>query len=209
MKKKAKLIAVTGGIGSGQSSVSAILANDYACKVINADQVAKQIIDTNAEVKEMLREAFGDDIFDSNGILKRHEFAATVFVDKNQIQRLNTIVHPYLVAELITAIEDAEAAGQYEFIVIDAALIYEMAIEKFFDFVVVVYTGKQLRIKRVQKRDGLSRTEILHRMENQFDLNDKKAWADFVVDNSEGFSELKVAVKKLYDDLKKAKPIQA
>lgn len=205
MSKKTKIVAVTGGIGSGQSTVSRALEVDFGCKVINADRLAKQIIDTNSDVKEMLAEAFGKAIFDKNGILKRREFAATVFVDKNQIQRLNTIVHPYLVAELITEIEDAQEAGNYPLIVIDAALIYEMAIEKFFDFVVVVYAKKDVRVQRVIKRDGLSRAEILHRMENQFDLNDKRSWADFIIENNEGFNELKTEVASLYKKIVAAK----
>jgi dephospho-CoA kinase len=205
MKKRAKIVAVTGGIGSGQSTVSRMLAENYPCKVVNADLVAKQIIDTNPDVKELLAEAFGAAIFDKNGILLRREFAALVFTDKNKIQQLNTIVHPYLVSEFITAMEDGQASDTHKLIVIDAALIYEMAIEKYFDFIVVVYAPKQQRIKRVQERDRLTRSEILHRMENQFDLNEKRAWADFVVDNSYGMDELTQAVEKLYQQLISAK----
>jgi dephospho-CoA kinase len=198
---QSKLIAVTGGIGSGQSTVCQMF-EEMGCKVIHADQVGKQIVDTNAKVKDELRIEFGDAIFDENNILKRKEFAKIVFSDKNRIQRLNRIVHPRLIKELIEEIELAQESGEYQFIIIDGALIYEMAIERFFDHIIVVYSKKEVRIKRVQERDKLSRREIIDRMDNQIDLNEKSSWADYVIENNHSLVELKAEVYKVYNELK-------
>lgn len=201
--KHPKVIAITGGIGSGQSSVSRLLGEHPECLVIHADDIARQIVDTNPTVKQQIKEQFGAHFFDKGDILKRKEFAKAVFVDKNHTQRLNQIVHPELVKELIDEVENAQDSGQYELIIIDAALIYEMAIERYFDAVVVVYAPKQERIKRVMERDQLSKQLIMDRMENQFDLNEKRGWADFVVDNSGNFEQLRTNVDSLFGKLKR------
>ena len=198
---QSKLIAITGGIGSGQSTVCKMF-EEMGCKIIHADQVAKQIVDTNNKVKDSLRQEFGDTIFDDNNILKRKEFSKIVFSDKNRIQRLNRIVHPILIVELIEEIELAQESGEYQFIIIDGALIYEMAIERFFDHIIVVYAKKETRIKRVQERDGLTKREIIDRMNNQIDLNEKSSWADFVIENNHSIVELKAEVYKVFNDLK-------
>ena len=202
----AKVIAVTGGIGSGQSTVSQML-EEMGCKVVSADLIVHQIVDTNSEVKKELKEEFGDYFFDKNDILDRRALAKYIFSDINITQRLNRIVHPRLVEELIQEIEISQDSNQYRFIVIDAALVFEMAMERFFDVIIVVYSEKDLRIKRVQKRDHLTLNEILERMGNQIDLTEKASWADFVIENNFTFVELKALVYQVFNQLKELKKL--
>ncbi|MCB0278016.1 MAG: dephospho-CoA kinase [Calditrichaeota bacterium] len=199
---KTKIIAVTGGIGSGQSTVSRCFEK-LECKVINADQVAKQIVDTNADVQDQLRKEFGNEIFDKNQILIRDKMAQIVFSDKNRIQRLNKIVHPALIAELILQIENAIEQNKFKLIIIDAALVYELAMERFFDKVIVVTARKDVRIKRVQQRDKLTRTQIIDRIQNQIDLSEKAKWADYVIQNNGSLEYLEKNVQKIFNDLTK------
>ena len=199
---KAKTIAVTGGIGSGQTTVCRIFEK-FGCKVINADLVARQIIDTNATIVDSLKSEFGEFFFDEHDRLKRKELAKVVFADKNKTQRLNEIVHPVLVKELIQEMEIADKTGKYKVIVIDAALIYELSIERFFDSVVVVNAPMKHRLKRVEERDGLSKQQIMDRISNQFPLEEKVSWANFVVNNNTDLKSLENQVFDIYETLLK------
>jgi len=197
-----KTVAVTGGIGSGQTTVCRIFEK-FGCKVINADLVARQIVDTNQTIIESLKEEFGAYFFDENQRLKRKELAKVVFADKNKTQRLNEIVHPVLVSELIQEMEIADKSGKYNVVIIDAALIYELSIERFFDAIVVVNAPFKQRIKRVEERDGLTKEQILDRMSNQFPLEEKVSWADYVVQNTSDLQALESQVFDIYESLLK------
>jgi dephospho-CoA kinase len=197
---KVKTVAVTGGIGSGQSTVSNIFEK-FGCKIINADQVARQIINTNTEIINELKNTFGTHFFDSTNKLKRKEFGKMIFANKNSTQKLNEIVHPQLVQELITEIETEEKLGKYKVIIIDAALIYELSIERFFDHIVVVFTNKETRIKRVRERDGATRQQIIDRMNNQFPLDEKREWADFIITNNGRPEDLEPQVFDVYEKI--------
>ncbi len=197
-----KTIAVTGGIGSGQTTVCSIFQK-FGCKIINADLVGKQIVDTNSNVIQELKDEFGKEFFDKKNQLDRKKFAEHVFEDKNKIKRLNEIVHPVLISELILEMETAEQSKKYKVIIIDAALIYELAMERFFDFVVVVTAPYQHRLDRVMKRDGVSRKRVLDRMKNQFPLPEKVQWADYVVKNTQDIENLESQVFDIYEELLK------
>ena len=199
---KTKIIAVTGGIGSGQSSACKIFEH-YGCKVINADLVARQIIDTNSSVTENIKTEFGEEFFDSKNKLKRKELAQVVFADKNKTQRLNEIVHPVLVKELIQEMEIADKTGQYKIIIVDAALIYELSIERFFDSIVVINAPMKHRISRVEERDSLQRAQILDRMSNQIPLEEKAEWGDYIINNNSTLKELETLVFNVYEKLLK------
>jgi dephospho-CoA kinase len=201
MSVDTKIIAITGGIGSGQSTASKILEANHNCKLINADLVARDIVRLNLKVKEHLREEFGTEIFDANDELKRKEFAAIVFADKNTVQRLNQIIHPALVEELINQIDIAVDQNKHDLIIIDAALIYELAIERYFDAVIVVYADHDIRLKRVIERDNLSEQQIRDRINNQFELEEKKEWADVVINNSGTLEELEQEIERAYNEL--------
>lgn len=199
---KTKIIAVTGGIGSGQTSVCKIF-EQYGCKVINADLVARQIIDTNSSVTDNIKAEFGSEFFDSKNKLKRKELAKIVFADKNKTQRLNEIVHPVLVKELIQEMEIADKTGKYQIIIVDAALIYELSIERFFDSIVVVNAPMKHRIARVEERDELQRAQILDRMSNQIPLEEKSEWGDFIINNNSTLKVLETQVFNVYEKLLK------
>lgn len=197
-----KTIAVTGGMGCGQSTVCNIFEG-YGCKIINADLVAKQIVETNQTVIENLKEEFGEKFFDGKE-LKRKELARFVFADNNRTHRLNEIIHPVLVSELIQEIEIAEKNNKYKLIILDAALIYELSIERFFDAIVVVNTPFKLRVDRIIERDGLTRADITDRINNQLPLADKASWGDYVVKNNSTLEVLEEQVKKVFEELMEA-----
>jgi dephospho-CoA kinase len=195
-----KVVAVTGGIGSGQSTVCQIFQN-LGCKIIDVDVKAKQIIQKDNSLKNELKKAFGDEIFFKDGSLNRKHLAHLAFRDEAKTLELNKIIHPRMVAEVVEEMETARFSQRYPLIIVDAALVFEISIEKMFDAVIVVYAKLNTRLKRVMERDGLKRAEVLDRVRRQIPLEDKKAWAEFVIDNNGGVEDLKKQVEQIYEKL--------
>ena len=194
------VIAVTGGIGSGQTTVSNLFQN-IGCKIIDVDIKAKQIIQKDELLQKDLKKAFGNEIFFKDGSLNRKQLAHLAFRDEAKTLELNRIIHPRMVAEVIEEMETARFSQRYPLIIVDAALIYEISIEKMFDAVIVVFANLNTRIKRVMERDDLKWAEVLARVQRQIPLEEKKSWADYVVDNNGAKEDLNKQVDNVYEEL--------
>jgi dephospho-CoA kinase len=195
-----KVIAVTGGIGSGQTTVSNLFQN-LGCKIIDVDIKAKQIIQKDELLQKDLKKSFGNEIFFKDGSLNRKQLAHLAFRDEAKTLELNKIIHPRMVAEVIEEMEAARFSQRYPLIIVDAALIYEISIEKMFDAVIVVFANLNTRIKRVMERDDLKWAEVLARVQRQIPLEEKKSWADYVVDNNGAKEDLNKQVDNVYEEL--------
>jgi dephospho-CoA kinase len=206
-----KLVAVTGGIGSGQSTVCKRLY-EQGCRIIDLDKKAKQIIQKDASLQRELKKVFGNEIFSPDGKLNRQLLGNLAFKEESKTRELNKLVHPRMVADVVEEMESARFSEKYPLIVIDAALIFEISIEQMFDAVIVAYASKDNRIKRVRERDDLKHAEILARIRRQIPLEDKRDWADYVVDNNGTIDDLikqtDQIFKKLVSDIKTARRIR-
>jgi len=196
------ILAVTGGIGSGQSTVCAYL-QEWGCKIINADFKAKQVIASDKTVQEELKREFGKGIFQNDGKLDNKRLAESAFKDELHTQRLNQIVHPRMVASIVDEMEESRFSGKYPAVVIDAALIYELSIEQLFDAVIVVNAPITLRQERVIRRDQMSRKLFMERVDKQIPLEEKVKWADYVIENDTTPEELKTRTREIYDSILK------
>lgn len=209
--KNPKVIGVTGGIGSGQSTVCQFL-KEMGCKVIDVDKKAKQIINKDRGLQNDLKKTFGDQIFDNKGNLNRRLLASLAFQNEQNTLELNRLVHPKMVAEVVEEMEHARFSQKYPLIVIDAALIFEISIEQMFAHIIVVYTSLQKRVQRVMKRDNQTRDEVMARVRRQIPLQDKRKWADFVITNDGGLDDLRKQTEdvfeKITDDISIAKAIR-
>lgn len=194
------IVGITGGMGCGQSIFAKFL-KEQGAKIISADRIAHRIVDENAEVKKELQKVFGRNIYTRNGKLKRNYLARIVFNDENKTRRLNQIVHPYMVGQIIDEIEKARESGKYPIVGIDAALIFEGNLEKIFNVIIVVTSKMSNRIERIKKRDNLPRKEILERIKKQIPIEEKAKWADFVIRNDESIDSLRNKAKILYRKL--------
>ncbi len=199
--KNPLIVGVTGGIGSGQSTVCSFFAK-WNCKIINADQKAKDVIKRNRTVQSELRKAFGKDIFNGRQ-LNTKRLAELAFVDEIQTLKLNQIVHPRMAEVLVEEMERARFSGRFPIIVIDAALIYEISIEKMFDAIVVVNAPTRTRAQRVKERDGMTGAQFKERSDKQIPLADKVKWADFVIQNDASLEELEKRSREVYNELMK------
>ena len=195
-----KLIAVTGGIGSGQTTVCSFFQK-WHCKVINADKKAHEVIQRNKRLQNELTKEFGKDIFTKDKKLNRQLLAERAFKDELYTRKLNQLVHPRMVEVLVEEMEQARFSKRYPLVIIDAALIYEISIESLFDAVVAVDAPLKLRQQRVKERDGMSRKQFNERAEKQIPLEDKVKWADFVINNDCPLDELEKRTREVYEKL--------
>lgn len=191
-------LGVTGGIGSGKSTVTKILVENYNAFEFEADIVAKKIVAENEQLKEEFSKEFGSQFFDEFGNLKRREFAEFVFADKKRTAKLNSLVHPKVKEAAKAHYEKAKEKG-FNFFVHNAPLIFEAGIDKELDAVLVVAVSEKNALKRTVERDGTTEKEVKLRMSKQMPLAEKIAKADFVIWNDGDFEKLKTEVENFYE----------
>ncbi len=172
-------IGITGGIGSGKSTVAGIF-RVLGIPVFDADHEAKKIMESNEGLRNAIMEKFGDHIY-AGGRLDRKALAAIVFNDTYQLELLNSLVHPFAIAEA-EAWSDRQVAP---YTVKEAALFFEAGSAIGIDYMIGVYTPKHIRINRVMKRDHITREEVVARMQKQIQEEIKMRLCDFVIVNNE------------------------
>lgn len=173
-------IGLTGGIGSGKTTVAKIFET-FGVPIYYADDVAKQLMQESNILKQYIINTFGKDSYTTNGKLNRPYLSAIVFKNPQLLEQLNAIVHP-------TIIQHAEQWMQQQqapYVVKEAALIFESGAQSNLDYVIGVYAPKALRIQRAMHRDHVDRAKILQRMQNQIDENIKMRLCDKVIQNND------------------------
>lgn len=183
-------IGVTGGIGTGKSTVCKIFES-IGIPIYNADDRAKNIMIDNPEVKKRIVDLLGEESYFENGQLNRTFIAKVVFSDADKLKILNSIVHP-AVREDGEKWHHSQIGSPYT--IKEAALMIESGNYKTLDRLILVTAPDELRIKRVMDRDNASKIEVLSRIEKQMPEADKKAFADFII-NNDGSESL---VKQVY-----------
>jgi dephospho-CoA kinase len=172
-------VGLTGGIGSGKSVVAKVF-EVLGIPVYYADDAAKKLMNTNADLKAAIIKNFGEASY-VNGELDRKYMASAVFNDKEKLELLNSLTHP-------VTIRDAEEWSQKQtspYIIKEAALLFESGANKNLDYVIGIEAPLPLRIKRVMARDGISEQEIMKRINRQMNEEEKLKRCDFVIINNE------------------------
>lgn len=172
-------IGITGGIGSGKSTVSNIF-KVLGIPVFDADANAKRLMETDMELQLSIRSIFGEDAY-TNGQLNRKYIADIVFKDSYQLERLNALVHP----AAIRAGEVWASQQSAPYVIKEAALFFESGSAEGMDYIIGVYAPQHIRINRVMKRDTITREEVLDRMKRQIQEEVKMRLCDFVIVNDD------------------------
>lgn len=193
------VVALTGGIGSGKSTVARLLAARGAT-VIDADQLAREAVTPGSPGLAEIVRVFGPEVLAADGRLDRARLGALVFTQPEARARLEAIVHPEVRRLSAQRIQDALAGGA-QVVIYDVPLLYETGLETSFPLVAVVDAPDPVREARVGARDGLSPAETRARMSAQLPLAEKVRRADFVVDNGGSLEETERQVRALYDEL--------
>lgn len=176
-----KIIGLTGLTGAGKSTVAQKLMA-YGCYHIDADRVARDVINNNEAVKNKLKERFGCDVVNDDGTTNRPVLASRAFADEQSTIDLNSITHPAVTEEIKSIIKDMEKVG-YRGIIIDAIALFESGEDKLCDFTVAVVAPEDIRLERIIKRDGITKEKALERINAQKDESFFTSKADFVLWN--------------------------
>jgi len=172
-------IGLTGGIGSGKTTVAKIFEL-LGIPVYYADDAAKRIMNEDEELKTAIQEQFGKDAYDNEG-LNRTFLSAKVFTDPAQLEILNSLVHPATIRDAAKWMSQQKTS----YTIKEAALIFESGSAEHLDYVIGVYAPTQLRVKRAIERNHLGYEEVTQRMNKQLDENIKMKLCDFVIYNDE------------------------
>jgi dephospho-CoA kinase len=198
-----KVVGLTGGIGSGKSTVARLLA-ELGAVVIDADAIVRELQAPGSPLLAELAAAFGPQILTAAGELDREALGALVFRDARARERLNAIMHPRVGAEMLRRLAAARERGA-PLVVLDIPLLFEgqragtgTAARVAFDATVVVYAAEAQQVERQVGRDGRPREEALRRVRAQMPLEEKKALADVVIDNSGSPEETERQVRRFY-----------
>ena len=193
------LVGITGGMGAGKSALAQMLAGFGAVRV-DADEVAREVAAIPGVI-EHLQAAFGRDLLGPDGHLNRQELGRRALRSDEASQRLEAIMRPPLAAAIERRLEQAVKEADGRVVVFDAPLIYEWGNEGNFDLMVVVDAEEERCVSRVHQRSGLPACEIRQRMARQMDPEEKKARADFVIDNNESLAALAAQAEALWAEL--------
>ncbi|ASU57589.1 dephospho-CoA kinase [Nocardiopsis dassonvillei] len=192
-------VGLTGGIGSGKSAVAAELAA-YGATVVDADAIAREVVEPGTPGLEAVVAEFGDRVLTPDGRLDRPRLGEIVFADEASLNRLNAIVHPLVGERSAQLMEEAVASG-VEVVVYDVPLLVENGLGPLYDLVVVVDAPDAVRVERVTANRGMPREQVEARIRAQADRDTRLAAADLVVDNSGTREELTERVAQLWREL--------
>jgi dephospho-CoA kinase len=197
-----RVIGLTGGIASGKSSVAAVL-RELGYPVIDADALARQVVEPGSPALADIVARFGPEVVDATGRLDRKRLGEIVFADAAARADLNRITHPRIAAAGQAEIARHTAAGA-PLVFYEAALLVENGLQRAFDGLVVVAVSPEIQLARLIARDGLSRAEAEARLAAQLPLAAKLAAATHVIDNSEGPADTRAQVEALVRALMEA-----
>jgi len=175
------IVAVTGNMGSGKTSVAELFAR-WGAKRIDADRIGREVWETDAGVAARIVTALGPSIARPDGSLDRRLIGEAVFSDPEKLRLFDRIVHPILLRKIRTEIRNARRKPETIF-VLDAALLYEWGIENEVDRVVAVTAPPAARASRIARRHGISEEEALRRVQCQTGEEEKARRSDFVIEN--------------------------
>jgi dephospho-CoA kinase len=193
---KPLIIGITGGIGSGKSTIAKIFSV-LDIPVYNSDERAKEIY-LEPQVRAEVEKVLGTEAYHSDNTLNKKFIAFRIFADKQLLEKINLIIHSAVGKDFTSWVEKN---SDKKIVVKEAAILFETGIYKSCHKTILVTAPEEVRIQRVMSRDNISREEVVKRIGNQWGDEDKKKLADFVIDN--GGEQLVVpAVIELVDDLK-------
>jgi dephospho-CoA kinase len=194
-------VGLTGSIAVGKSFVSCVLA-ELGCRVLDADETAREVVALNSPALRDVVAKFGTEILKSDGTLDRTKLGALVFADSEKRATLNSILHPYIIAEQDQTLREWEAVDPNGIAVVDAALMIESGGYKRFDKLIVVHCRDDVQLERVMARNNLSCEEAERRIAAQMPQEEKKKFADYLIDTSDGFEAARKRTKDVYSDLR-------
>lgn len=176
------VVGLTGQTGAGKSTISQVFAEN-GFSIINADVVARQVMEKGSACLAEIAETFGRDVLDSKGGLDRKKLAGIVFTDSERLKTLNSISYPYITREILRQINTFSDAGE-DFILLDAPTLFESGADSFCDIIVSVVADAAIRKQRIISRDGITPEQAQNRMDSQLDEEYFISHSGYIINNN-------------------------
>lgn len=190
-------VGLTGGIGCGKSTVSQML-KDSGFPIIDADIISKDVLKKYPEILEKVRIEFGDNFFDWRGEFRRREFGNHIFRFAKERMKYEALIMPYIFSDIEEEFKKYENNNE-KVIILDAPTLIENNMHKNMDIVILVTADRNTQIERIKSRDKLTEYEIVNRMNSQMSLDNKKKFANIVINNNESLSKTKEIVDEVIE----------
>ena len=194
-------VGLTGSIAVGKSYVSSVLA-ELGCHVLDADQTAREVVQPGTAGLDAVVQYFGTEVLNDDGTLDRQRLGELVFADSDKRQRLNAILHPFIIERQDEILRHWEEADREGIGVVDAALMIESGGYKRFDKLIVVHCRPEVQLERLMLRTGLSRDEAMQRIDSQMPQDEKQRYADYLIDTSDGFESTRGRTVEVHQKLR-------
>jgi len=195
-------VGLTGGLASGKSFVGETL-RELGCFLVKADELGHSVLLPGGEAYEEVIREFGRGILDEEGRIDRRRLGGLVFDNPERLERLSAIIHPLVIRREEELIAQAEAEDPHGIAVVEAAILIETGSYRRFQKLILAVCSEAEQIERAMRRDHLSREEVLARLRRQMPLEEKKKYADYIVDTS-GPKEYTVEqTRRVYENLRR------
>lgn len=198
-------VGLTGSIAVGKSFVLDVL-RDLGARTIDADAIAREVVAPGTHGLDAVVKEFGSEILKPDGSLDRGKLGAIVFADEQKRLKLNSILHPFIIARQDELIREWQSETSDPIVVVDAALMIESGGYKRFDKLIVVHCRPEIQLERLMARNKIPREEAERRTKAQMPQEEKKKYADFLIDTSNGFETTRRQVEEVWQELKMTKP---
>lgn len=198
--KNIMIVGLTGQTGAGKSTVSRVFeGNGFA--VINADMIARQVVENGSKCLDEISDFFGDSVLNPDNTLNRKALAKIVFTDRAKLDSLNTIIYPYITHEILKQIRDNANKGK-TLILLDAPTLFESHADDFCEIIISVLATAERRKKRIIERDGLTYRQAAERMSSQLDADFFISHSDYIIRNNDSIEALNAVSKEVSDKIK-------
>ncbi len=194
------VVGLTGQTGSGKTTVCDVFSSN-GFSVINADMIARMVVEKGKPCLEDIRDFFGSDVISIDGTLDRKKLASMVFTDKSQLEILNSITYPYITSEILRTIKRFSSEGR-KLILLDAPTLFESRADDFCELIISVISRDDLRKARIMERDGITEEEAVNRMNSQLEEEFFRNNSDFIIKNNSDALNLYYVAKEVSDKIK-------
>lgn len=196
LNRQRRIVGITGGFGTGKTTVSELLKS-FGARVIDADKIAHKLIRPRTVIYQKIVRVFGERILRKDKTIDRVKISKTVFDDSKLLKRLNKIVHPAVERVIKQQIQHSHQ----KLILLDVPLLFEAKLEYLVDKIIVVKTNRRRQFERLLEKTKYNKEDILKRINIQMPLSDKIREADFVIDNNGTIEETKKQVKRIWREI--------
>ena len=188
---------LTGSISTGKSSVCSIFKG-LQVPVIDADMLARDIVRPGEEGWLSVVQSFGDGVLLSDGNIDREKLSRIIFSDKTARDKLDNCLHPLIIKKLLSDAEKLKKSMEGSLIIADVPLLIECGMQKYFDKIILVYSDRETQIRRLISRNNLTTEEAEKRVDSQVPIEEKRKFADFIIDNCGSFEDLEINARDVF-----------